>query len=67
MAEYSKGSSAHAAQHQHGVVPRQAPPNPQTVEQRVARLESRVDALETAKAVEREAKAPESLAKKVLD
>jgi hypothetical protein len=37
-----KGSSDHAAQHQHGVVPRQEPPTPQTVEQRVAKLERQV-------------------------
>ena len=41
-----KGSSAHAAQHVHGVVPRKEPPAPQTVEQRVAKLEARVAALE---------------------
>jgi hypothetical protein len=35
-----KGSSEHAAQHVHGVVPRSEPPAPQTVEQRVAKLEA---------------------------
>jgi hypothetical protein len=37
-----KGSSEHAAQHHHGVVPRTEPLAPQTVEQRVAKLEKQV-------------------------
>lgn len=36
----SKGDSAHAAQHQHGVVPRPEPAAPQTLEQRVEKLEA---------------------------
>ena len=38
-----KGSSAHAAAHVHGVVPRKEPPAPQTVEQRVAKLEALIE------------------------
>lgn len=38
-----KGSSSHAAQHQHGVVPRPAPPNPQTLEQRIAAIEQFIE------------------------
>lgn len=41
-----KGSSAHASQHVHGVVPPKEPAAPQTVEQRVATLERQVAALE---------------------
>jgi len=37
-----KGSSEHAAQHQHGVQVRPEPPAPQTVEQRVASLERKI-------------------------
>jgi len=42
MADNFKGSSEHAAQHQHGVVPRTEPQAPQTVEQRVSKLERQV-------------------------
>lgn len=42
----SKGDAEHAAQHQHGVQSRKEPPTPLTVEQRVAKLEARVHALE---------------------
>jgi hypothetical protein len=35
-----KGSSAHAAQHVHGVVPRPEPPTPLTLEQRVSNIET---------------------------
>lgn len=45
----SKGDSAHAAQHQHGVVPRPEPAAPQTLEQRVEKLEERVAELEVAR------------------
>lgn len=45
MAEF-KGSAEHAAQHQHGVQARPEPPAPQTIEQRVAKLETRVAELE---------------------
>lgn len=48
----SKGDAEHAAQHVHGVVPRQEPATPQTVEQRVAKLETRVAKLEEQKAAE---------------
>ncbi len=36
----SKGDAEHAAQHVHGVVPRQEPPVPQTIEQRVSSIET---------------------------
>lgn len=42
----SKGDAEHAAQHQHGVQVRTEPAAPQTIEQRVAKLEQRVAALE---------------------
>ena len=41
-----KGTSEHAAEHQHGIQHRAEPPAPQTIEQRVAKLEARVEALE---------------------
>ena len=43
----SKGDSEHAAQHQHGVQTRQEPTAPQTVEQRVAKLERQIEQLLT--------------------
>jgi hypothetical protein len=46
MADNFKGSSQHAAQHAHGVQHRVEPAAPQTVEQRVAKLERQVAALE---------------------
>jgi len=42
----SKGDTEHAAQHQHGVQTRPEPAAPQTVEQRVAKLEVAVAKLE---------------------
>ena len=70
MADELKGSSEHAAQHQHGVVPRQEPPAPQTVEQRVAKLERQVAELlaanEAAKAASA-AKVPERPKSKAAD
>lgn len=39
----SKGDAEHAAQHQHGVQARREPAAPQTVEQRVAKLEALVE------------------------
>lgn len=48
----SKGDAEHVAQHQHGVQSRKEPPAPLTVEQRVAKLEARVEALENQKPVE---------------
>lgn len=45
----SKGDAEHAAQHQHGVQARREPAAPQTVEQRVAKLEQRVAELESEK------------------
>ena len=45
----SKGDAEHAAQHQHGVVARPEPAAPQTVEQRVAKLEKQVAELLAAK------------------
>lgn len=49
-----KGSAAHAAQHIHGVVPRPAPPAPQTVEQRLEKLEEEVAKLQTPAAPQEE-------------
>jgi hypothetical protein len=45
----SKGDAEHVAQHQHGVVPRKEPPAPQTLEQRVAKLEREVEELKAPK------------------
>ena len=42
----SKGDAEHAAQHQHGVVGGQKQVAPQTIEQRVAKLEALVAKLE---------------------
>lgn len=41
-----KGDSEHAAEHTHGIQHRPEPPPPLTVEQRVAKLEQRVEQLE---------------------
>ena len=46
MAADLKGSSEHASKHAHGVQHRVEPAAPQTVEQRVAKLEARVAELE---------------------
>lgn len=41
-----KGDSEHAATHAHGIQHRPEPPAPLTVEQRVSKLEQRVEQLE---------------------
>ncbi len=51
----SKGDSEHVAQHVHGVVPRPEPAAPQTIEQRVAKLEATVAKLEAAQQAARDA------------
>lgn len=49
----SKGDAEHAGKHVHGVVPPKEPPAPQTVEQRLAKVEADVAELK-AKAGESE-------------
>ena len=50
----TKGDAEHAAQHQHGVVGEQKQVAPQTIEQRVAKLEVEVAALKEAAAAPKE-------------